>query len=811
VLMRVDNIALDGMTAPAVNGQLTLKAVLNQLLSNTGLKYELVGEKVVRIAPADSGEAPTVSANYGGELRLTQADSENGGSSSAAPAERAGQDQQLPDAQGIHLEEILVTAQKRVERLQDVPVPVTAISGALLTRDHQLRIEDYYKRIPGLAMSLSGEGNAPAVSIRGITTGSDANATVGTVIDDIPYGGSVVPGTGLGVTAADIDPGDLKRLEVLRGPQGTLYGASSMGGLLKYVTVDPSTEQLTARVQLGATTVQKSSDVGHSVRANLNVPLSDTFAVRASAFTLEDPGFIDNIETGERNVNSRESEGARLSALWRPAETFSVKLSALHQDSIRNGTNEVDTALGSALQQRSLAGTGIYDRTTDAYSATIVATLGSVVLTSATGYSVDELVSKLDYTYSLPFLIPSQAQGFFGPGVNRLFSEQSSTVKKFSQELRAALSLGARVSWLFGAFYTEEKGDFSGRNVAGLDTGEAVGSPFALTYDSTFEERALFSTVTVDLTDRLDVQLGGRYSEHEQVSPITWTGPLAGLLFGADPFFATNLVADDDALTYLFTPRFRVSPDLMVYARLASGYRAGGPNNGCGAAPTLPCNFAPDGTQNFDVGAKGSVLDGTLSFDASVYYIDWRDIQIGSLFAFTPAGVFSYTDNASRARSRGAELSVEVKPGQTGLTISGWVSYNEAELRAALPNLLFTPVGRPGDRLPYAPRFSTSIALDHELPLRGSLSAFWGGTLSYVGERLGSFKFEGVERERMASYATLDLNAGLTYDTWELGLFINNALDKRTALRAGNESQFATTYVVYNQPRTIGLTLSKEF
>jgi len=714
---------------------------------------------------------------------------------------------QTRDGDSKELEVVYVTAQKYAERLQDVPVPVTAVTSEALVESGQLSVEDYYTRVPGLNYSVSGEGGQSTIAIRGITTGGDTNPTVGIVIDDIPYGSTVAAGTGYGVSVADIDPGDLERVEILRGPQGTLYGASSMGGLLKFVTKDPSTEEFGGRVQVGSSSVHGGDDFGYSVRGSVNMPVSDTFAVRASAFTLEEPGWVDNVETGQEDFNTRESEGGRVSALWRASEAFTLKLSALVQDTSRVGTNESDIRLGrEEFRQRFLPGTGTYDRDIQAYSATMIAKLGEVELTSLTGYSDDTLRTKTDLTYAIPALM-GLPRLFYGVG--RMYSDNEIETEKLSQELRASMALGDRVQWLVGGFYTDEDIRLTGTNIAADDTGAARGMVFQLNYGpQTYKEMSAFTTFTVQITDGFDVQFGGRYSDTEQTALGIWRGPQSQLVFRADPRILERQTAKDNATTYLFTPRWKINDDTMIYARMASGYRPGGPNNGCGH-PSVPCRFDSDNTRNYDIGFKGNVGNGLLAYDAAVYMIKWDDIQIPGLYSSD--FLFSYTANVSEAKSEGVELSLELRP-LDGLRVGTWAAYNDAKLTADFPISQVFLVGRDGDRLPYAARKSGNLYADYEFPFIGSNgSATVGASLSYVGDRLGGFEATNVQRQPYPSYTQLDLTAGVQYDSWAVRLFANNVADKRGILRAGTDSQFTNNFVTYIQPRTIGLSLSKTF
>lgn len=699
----------------------------------------------------------------------------------------------------LELEEVIVTAQKRAERLQDVPVPVSAISGEALASNNQLRLEDYYNQVPGLGLAVIGDSSAPTVTIRGITTGGLTNPTVGIVVDEMPYGATIAAGAA--VSAPDIDPGDLSRVEVLRGPQGTLYGASSIGGLLKFVTVDPSTQAFDGRLQAGLASV-KDGEVGHTLRGSVNVPLSDTFAVRASGFTLRDPGYVDNVQTGTDDINRRNSDGGRLSAMWQPSEDFSLKLSALVQNSERQGTSDVDITLGSGEpRQNALRATGLYGRDTEAYSLKMDAKLGSADLTSVSGYSTDTIDSRVDQT--VPFFSGVALSNF---GVAGVAGPLHRTIDKFTQEVRASFPIAAKLQWLIGAFYTDEDVlvdlDYLAVDPA---TAAEVGTIFSNDQPTTFKEHAAFTNLTYHFSDRFDIQLGGRYSENEQSFSGVRTGPLTPLIgLGPSPSLVPEVEGEDDAFTFLLTPRWKISPDLMVYARIASGYRPGGPNAGCGIVG-VPCQYAADTTQNYEIGFKGDAFGGALSFDASLYSIDWKDIQIPLTL-----GVVSFIDNGSRAKSQGAELAVESNP-LAGLTVAAWVVYNEAELTEDLPTVTASSaVGRPGDRLPYSSRFSGSLGLDQEFPLGSRATGFLGGSVSYVGERKGLFRRAGLVREIFPDYTQVDLRAGLRYDNWTAQAFVNNLTDERGILRSGLDSN-RPTYLTFIQPRTIGLSLIKDF
>ena len=327
-----------GKTTQGIHGSLTAEAALTQLLAGTGLSSSRSAEGMLMVTLADAKGA---SASAG------PSDAPNGASNNQI---QSGQSNKTTP----NLEEIIVTAQKRNERLQDVPVPVTVLSADALVENDQTRLRDYFESVPGFTVSPGpSAGNQQMLTIRGISSGAFGNPTVGVTVDDVPFGAFTRE------YAPDIDPSDLARVEVLRGPQGTLYGASSMGGLLKFVTVDPSTEALTGRIEAGTNSVYNGAELGYNFRGSINVPLTDSLALRASAFTREDPGYIDNPRLGSEGVNEDRVSGGRLSLLWRFADTFSLKLSALTNIQRRTGS------VKSTLHRLSAA----YNRITSVVSA----------------------------------------------------------------------------------------------------------------------------------------------------------------------------------------------------------------------------------------------------------------------------------------------------------------------------------------------------------------------------------------------------------------------------------------------------------
>ena len=790
-----------GVISPQVSGSYTPDKALSKILDSSGLSFYHVNSNTIAIRLAradkpapreslvDERDAAGISAsNEAGNV--TSSDARNTAPDSE---ETAGGGGKRPSA------EVIVTAQKREERLQDVPVPVTAISADSMVEGNQLRMQDYYSSVPGLSMTSQGNGDV-TLAIRGITTGYATNPSVGITIDDVPYGSSSVLTNG-SLYLPDIDPSDLARIEVLRGPQGTLYGASSIGGLLKFVTADPSTQSLSGQVQADLNGVHNGDGAGYGVRGSVNVPVTDTLAFRASAFTRRDPGYVDNPTFGLTGVNRTDVSGGHFAALWRPSTDLSVKLSALIQSTDADGNSDVLLGAGD-LQQATLPNSGKFSLRVQLYSANVTAKVGDINITSVTGYGINKADVRGDS--SATYGGPGGYADIFG--VTGAVGATDTETRKLSQEIRLDSSIGPMFDWLVGGFYTHESSPTQ-QPIYAADgvTGAPVGVLANFDFPSTFTETAVFADLTLHFTNQFDVQVGGRGSWNRQVYNETDTGPLIPAFFGttSDVLVYPTERSTDHAVTYLLTPEFKFSPDLMTYIRLASGYRPGAPNADA-ILFGFPAHYAADKTYNYELGVKGDALDKKLSFDASVYYIDWKDIQIS---LFSPTG-FVFYENAGSARSEGVELSGQARP-VSGLTLAAWIAWNEAILTSNFPDSY--TVGASGDRLPYSSRWSGNFSANEEFPLTTRMSGFVGAAVSYVGDRESAFNSvfsPPGPRPVFPAYAKTDLKAGLHYETWTFSAFLTNATDRRGVL---SNVPSLTNYVNYIQPRTAGLSIIKTF
>jgi iron complex outermembrane receptor protein len=794
IVFAPDTVA--NVRAPAVRGELTAEQAVIRALSKTKLRVRKATANSILIEPLLTGSIATPVRALGKNSQKAASDPPNSQVEPVSAASLAVPSIVDPEAQS--LQEVVVTAQKKSQRLLDVPVPVSVLDTADLAANGQNRLQDYFDQVPGLSLTTNNGGGWQTLAIRGVTTGVVANPTVGIMIDDVPFGSSTSLGNG-SVLIPDIDPGDLARIEVLKGPQGTLYGADSMGGLVKFVTLDPTTDRLSGRVEVLGDHVDQGES-GYAVRGAANVPLADDLAFRASGFVRRDPGYVDNVLTNQNNSNRVDASGGLLSALWRPSDALSLKIDVLLQNTYGDGTPAIDATLDpngylhpiyGYQKQARLRGTEQYYTTIRLYSATVKAKIGSLDFTSITGYGDNKNLDVSDYTslYGTPSDGP-----FFSP------------TRKLTQEVRLSSSGGRTLDWLAGAFYAHENSpvDLPSNNVDPT-TGAQTGLLIDYYYPSTLTEYALFGDLTFHITDRLDLQIGGRESKNRQTSNETDTGPLVPAYDGfPSPFVYPTERTSGSAFTYLFTPEFKISRNFMVYARLSSGYRLGGPNLGA-VVYNLPIQYGPDKTTNWELGSKGSFFDGALTLDASAYYIDWKQIQI---VLTLPNG--RYNANGGDAKSQGLEFTMQARPAR-GLTISANASLNDARLTQDLPPES-SAFGYSGERLPYSEPYSGSLSVDQEWPLVGDLVGFVGGRVSYVGAREGEFRLSlSVPRIHFPAYTEADLRLGVREESWVVNLFVNNVANVHGIVGGGGNYAQSAYQVFYVQPLTVGVSLVKNF
>jgi outer membrane receptor protein involved in Fe transport len=390
-------------------------------------------------------------------------------------------------------------------------------------------------------------------------------------------------------------------------------------------------------------------------------------------------------------------------------------------------------------------------------------------------------------------------------GVNGALVAARNRTEKVTQELRMTLPVTSAAEWMLGGFYANERSALR-QTILAEDpgTGVILGTGAVMDFPATYRDLAGFTNLVIHSGDRLDIQLGARESRIQQSTEQTVVGLLTPVLTGglSSPAVYPEVRSSSDAFTYLVTPRFRVGPQGLFYARLASGFRAGGPNRSPGGI--VPAQYEPDKTQSYEIGFKGEFLGRRLAVDAAAYHIRWKDIQ---LLATNPVTTVNFQFNGGGARSDGVELAAEARPVR-GTTLNGWVVWNDAVLTDPIRVGAFAEVG---ERLPIGSRFSSHLSLEHEIPGPSDWSGFGAIAVSYVGDRKGPFRRTATApRLDYPAYASADLRAGVRGGPWSCTFFVANVTDERGKLSGGVGTGIPLGFV-YITPRTYGASLAYAF
>ena len=734
---------------------------------------------------------------------------------------------------------IIVTAQRREQTLIEVPQSVSVLAGDTLERQEATSFQDYAKLVPGLNLTQTTPG-ASRLVLRGINTGSTAS-TVAVYVDDAPFGSS----SGLanaGVLAGDFDTFDIARVEVLRGPQGTLYGSNALSGVLKFVTQAPQFDTFSARGR-GGVEFTRGGGTGYSGNALLNVPLGQTFAVRASGYYRRSAGFIDAVGRNGSNINDADSYGGRATALFEPTSRFTARVLGVFQN-IDVGSPSTFDADPRTLQPVN-ASTGQrgdrltrFEKITENSSAkyrlvngTLDYDFGPVTLTSATSYSTLKRPTLSDNSTSPIQPVANLIYAATAPNTVGIAFQNDVKTDKFTQELRLATPTSEVVDFILGGYYTHEKSRLT-QSFKPFTFGTerfippaVVDTPFGtfdqfvfLTLDSKYEEIAGFGSATVHLGPRFDVELGGRYSHNKQSSSQFLTQ------LGMPSNNAGN--SSENVFTYSVAPRFEINDRTAVYARVARGYRPGGPNAAPPGAPAdFPFQYNADTLTSYEGGVRAETADRTFGIDASAYYLDWKDIQIITVVD-TSIGRFAANANGQKARSYGAEVTGTVRP-TTGLTATAIFAYNNARLKGdtAPPGGVNAIGGLDGDRLPYAPEFTVTLSTDYEFAVGAGATAFVGGNVALKSDQPTGFdaSYRAAFGRRLVidGYETVDLRAGVDFDRFTIKAYLNNLSDSRGLVSAAYSVQAASPAIGGTggnlvsaapvRPRTIGVTAGVSF
>ncbi len=738
------------------------------------------------------GAASAVSADAGdANPQSTENAASNGAAQTVTPATAKG---------GATLNTVVVTATRRREPAREVPMQINVISAEELQKSGAKTMSDFLSSEPGVDLNSQGGSGAGQISMRGVTTGEQTGPTVGVYVDDVAFGGSTLFSQGA-TFALDMSLLDLNHIEVLRGPQGTLYGAGAMGGLLKYVTNEPDTNEFSGQASAGMSTT-KHGGISNTVSGVLNIPIkNDVAAVRVSAFSQHDGGYVDAVgpQAGSR-IDRGDTYGARASLLLTPTSQFTVRLSAITQNINRNAPNYIAYDKSGQPVDGDLT-TRVYapepfHQNVQLYSLGVEYDFGWSRFNSITSYQ--SVKSDQPQDLSVVYVPALAAQGL---NLASVVAANVASTNKVTQEFRMTSPANRQLEWLGGLFFTRERSQSDQGIVAGFPDGSAA-SLSGLTAPSTYTEYAAYGDVTYHVIPRLALTAGMRIAHNNQTFEQTTSGLLGG------PPQTISAPSSDTSKTYMFTASYGLTENSNVYVRAASGYRPGGPNAQLISPITgLPGNgnatFQPDTLWTYEAGYKADLFDKRLSLSATIYDIEWKNIQqLGAV-----EGV-NQVLNAGNARIKGFELASSFRPDRHWSFGVGF-SYIDAKLTQGNEST----GTQTGDPLPNSARLSATLTGMYRFSI-GSYASYVGVAERMVGRRHSGFSGStGRPDYLLPGYAVTDLMAGIDFRKASLNFYVRNVFDRRALLAAGTALMplGGPALVTVERPRTIGAVLTVPF
>jgi iron complex outermembrane receptor protein len=533
--------------------------------------------------------------------------------------------------------------------------------------------------------------------------------------------------------------------------------------------------------------------MGWAASALVNVPIvADKLAISGSYSRRNSPGFIDNVLTGEKDVNSALQQGARVAVLWKPDSKLTVKLSGLWQRTESDNFGILYETQGSPTP---LAPGASWLSTNQQlpepfhsdfkfFSGSIAYDLGFAELSSTTSHSELKILETSD---------ASRVYGVIWGGL----APYPATLhqKKWTEEVRLTSATSKLLDWQLGFFYTNEDNTHN-QLVRALDASGAPLAPFdpfaVVALPNTYKEYAVFGNATLKLGDVFHITGGLRWARNDQTFTQVTQIPLAGLDTSGDGGSSEEIV------TWSVSPQLNLNPDTMLYVRAATGYRPGGPNI---ALPGFPATVSSETVTSYEAGIKARFLDRKVTFNAAAFLLDWNDLQVAQAFANGINGLV----NAGTARSQGFEAQLLIQPVR-GFNVGANFAYTDAKCTQTTPNCT------DGDQLPNVPKLAAAVTADYSWALSGSTQAHVGGAVRIVGDRISAVASDPLSVP-VDGYATFDLNASVTIDSkWTLRAYARNLTDSEgritTSVATVNPGYLSTVPV---QPRTLGLALDLAF
>ncbi len=761
-----------------------------------------------------------------------------------APQVADAQPAAAPKAAVDQLEEVVVTAQKRASTVDKTPISITAVTGEDLQNRGITDFSAVAASTPGVSMKANGPGGQTEFEMRGMTSSGGNSPTVGFYLDDVPLTAPAAAQNGKVV----IDPSlyDLSRIEVLRGPQGTLYGSGSMGGTIRLITNQPNLETFDASAQ----TILSGTDNGgfnHAENVMINSPLiKDQLAVRIVASQASTSGWIDRIVLGNfppptnggltrgdvsaapvlqdnKQSNAERLEGGRIALTWKPISQLTVTPSVFFQRINQAGPSVFDSDPGTLAHYQPFGIAEPYSDSITVSNLTLNYKFDSFDVTSVTSkwHRLSSEVQDGSENFQNPLDGgESVSSPFYGPnGTGPIPGLEMDPSNQFTQELRAASTGDSALQWVVGAFHSEFASDWQ------LDVNfpnpATFGSPIATIWNldqpTHIIQSALFGEGTYAITDKLKGTVGLRWYKYSNTTDMSFAGFFSPL--GTNTPTLQHVVQSDQGLNPKFGVSYEANPDTLYYATAAKGFRPGGANQPLPAISCItsqlidlgytsgvaPKSYGPDTLWSYEVGDKVKLAGGRVRVAASAFFENWKDIQLEELPCNYP--VF---DNANSAHIYGGELEVKAALGGSFvLTAAG--GYTHAQLAQTSHGF------HEGDRLPSVPPVTATVGLNYHTPINEKYDLFARAENVYTGTRV-DLTFPGGfpdTQSPLPSYDLTNLRVGVNADAgWSATLFANNVTNKKAYLENMVQLTLANSSfnrVATNQPLTVGVDLSYHF
>jgi iron complex outermembrane recepter protein len=699
-------------------------------------------------------------------------------------------------------QEIVVSARKRVETLTEVPIAISVIQGGDLEARGTARVKDAQAFIPNVALSDAGNSNSNTnIVIRGISTNA---RNVGFESGVSVYVDGVFTGR---PSSFNQDFVDIERLEVLRGPQGTLFGKNTIAGAINITTTKPNYDFG------GRVAAEYGSFDLMSGQAVLNLPIvADKAALRISGFGRKRDGLVRNIPNGER-FNDEGSWGGRMQLRFQPNDKLTIDLGADYLDESRRQSFPETLDDPAAPGPRTTVNDFIPLETRKLWglNGTVALELGDHVLTSITAYRENDASAENDNDNTAGDV---------------LVADFTDSQKQFTQEIRLVSPGGERFDYVLGAFYFWQDSSADHIGIFGRDFPFTGGTRVAINSLGSVETTSLaaYADAQFRLTDSLLLLGGLRYTHEEKKLAYRQTGQLLpGIIFQPIPLL-TDKLSDNDVSPQVgisFQPR----PTLNIYGRVSWGYKSGGWNAdfigssliaaavsnpaGDGRFDAADIDFAPEQATNYEFGIKGQWLDRKLRANLAAFYTDYRNLQISQFLGVLNGG--TVITNAGKAKIKGVELEFELRPSDR-FGFSGSFGY----LDATFADYANCEPGIPscdGRRLPNAPKFSYAVGLDYRVPLSGELGLHFRTEMTGVSSSFTTAA--NVNRLSIGDYTLVNASLALTDNDsgWNITAYVRNLFDKDYLTGAVNDDLLGTgrTFGGYGAPRTFGVRASFNF